>query len=217
MVALDEMGCESGSESRRLRFLTLHLHDLQSIRWIPLWIGLMYIALSYGIPLRQYGPGLVLALMVTGLAEVGWYQYVTRRTRQVYGRTTLSWQERNRVWMSGPIRLAYWALLLCHGFRRYALGVRVDDVYLYVGVALFLLMKVVDETNLTKRRWVYGIALGLYVAVATGMRKVGLEAYSVVWIGVLFVGLGVFDYALLTHASELTSGPGPEEVWDARG
>ena len=213
MVSLDEMDCESGLESRRLRFLTLHLHDLQSIRWIPLWIGLTYIALSYGIPLRQYGPGLLLAFIVTGLAEVGWYQYVTRRTRQVYGRTTLSWQERNRVWMSGPIRLAYWALLLYH----YAFGVHVDDSYLYVGVALFLLMKVVDETNLTKRRWVYGIALGVYVAAETGMRMVGLEAYSVVWIGVLFVGLGVFDYALLIHAAEPTSGPGLEEVWDARG
>jgi hypothetical protein len=191
----EEFVMEAGVDERRLRFLALHLGDLQTIGWVPLMAFFAAAAVWRGMC-----AGAVLGWFGVALgATFGWAWLVSRHVRRVYGRTKLSATERVRRQRLNPypglMIMIYYPVNLIWKLPRQS----VANAVLMAAIAVALLVgPVLDETNLRVRRVAYGVGAALVaVAVPPLVVRGGFGFFTVV--GVVWMVLAVFDYGLLRH------------------
>jgi hypothetical protein len=196
---------QSDIGEQRLRFLTLHLHDLQSIRWAPLWIFLIYAAFAFSL---NYGPFPVrFAACAALLAEPLWFWYVTRHMRQTYGRAKLTAAERLRLRFPSRIVMLFtvvffivWiGLDILYRLHR----PRNQDWLIGCLIVLVLLRKITDKTNPPIRRNAYAAGLLVLLIGVPLLFLIGqdLSPWSLVLLGSVFLFLGIFDFILLERTA----------------
>jgi len=147
MTDVENAGMEV--QERRLRFLTLHLHDLFSLRGAPLWLMLMPLKERVSPWVDQIGYCLGM------IVELRWSRFLSNFIERRYGKTTLTREERRR--QAFPHRIVALATLACPCAWLvcrvwYGRGTAME-VGLYSLVLLIFLRKISDGTNPALRRY----------------------------------------------------------------
>lgn len=177
----------------RMRFLTLHLHDMQSVRWLPVY----FLLIAVPSLVQTNHPRITAA--TSGVLIFAWFIALQKLTKSRFGvsnRTTAQrrsvfnfarWKSRKHwlriyalfwsleilIWDFGYLSLAWgaphaeksqiWSLLN-------AITIGMLTVYAICGMFAFFFWMAMDETNLVERRRVKAISAGaVFVASALGL------------------------------------------------
>ncbi len=190
---------DSQQHAGRLAFLTGHLYQLQTLRWVGLHLTLILSPAFFF--LRPWQGWLLAGLLATFTAL--WFLVFSRSVRRRFGRTELSSAQRLRLrFPSRLLAVVPLAFLLGHVYCRYILHIHGDDFTLTWWLALWMLAPVADSTNPSTRRCAYAIAFAILVLVYmqfafwTPMEDWrGALAFSS--LGLVLLVIAIFDFTLL--------------------
>jgi hypothetical protein len=182
--------------AQRIEFATRHLLDLQTIRFAPVPMTMLL------APLAAYGTQHVSReaawTMLLGFLSVvaGVYWWSTLAIRKRYGSVKLSREEGRRM-MSHPIIVAIQIVLAATliWFYFFAPHTYSADVYLSVTIAIIMLRKILDSTNLTSRRLAW--TMGLVILFTAAPLLMSVDGGAVAIAGAVWLSLSIFDFLLL--------------------
>jgi hypothetical protein len=187
--------------AKRLRFLALHLHDLQSLRWLGLECACILMPFLSLLTERQARVACAILVAFT----VCWFAVFCRWVRSHFGRTRLSAAERMRQrYPTQWIALLIGLFLVGHLIWRVRFHSNGSDWYLNMIIVVWLLSRVLDTTNLPERRIAYATALAgtlltYLLLVKTSSLPDGnwLQYVPISAFGVILLVLSLFDLYLL--------------------
>lgn len=194
----------------RMRFLTLHIHDMQSIRWTPLMLAAM------AAPLFKSSlcPDTV-AYLITGLAllTVPWFFVVRAHIRKTFGESNLRPAQKVNPSMWGDNWLTRFLLL---SFITLSIWDLIASVHLHLKVSWGMVPSslqmaslygagMLDVTNLMERRIVRGATAFVFLAqllITQFYSLLGFNSQTVIlWlfpcVGLVLLLVALYDYTLL--------------------
>lgn len=195
-------------DPQRLEFATRHFRDLQTIRFAPVPISMMLTLAIYRMPQLNRSAAWALLLGFL-LSTAGFYWWSTVAIRRRYGSVKAS-RERTQRRLHHPIiaasRIVLGGALIWFGF--FARETHYSDVYISGTIFIFMLMTVLDSTNLASRRVAWGI--GLVALFTAGPFLLGAARGAAIFAlaGAVWLSLSVFDFLLLRRIfSEISASP----------
>ena len=185
------------SNRQRLEFVTRHFSDLQTIRFAPVPVAMILAVVAH--PASGVGRigswSILLSFLV---AAVGFYQWSTAAIRRRYGPVQTIHPESWRMQRHPVIVLLRVALALAAVW--WYLSPRTSswtDVYIAFTVLLFMLIKILDSTNLASRRIVWGLGLVTLFGAVPFLARMDRGAPVFLLAGGIWLALSAFDFMLL--------------------
>jgi hypothetical protein len=183
----------------RLSFVTRHFYNLQSIRFAPLEVGLILLAITPSPPpLTPRSLRISLCLFLLGAAAFCWWSTVTLRRRYGFIKPSAADVVRiNRHPLMVALNILWVAGLLWFSFFRHTRGSGLSDFLVATGILSVMVTPVLDKTNLPDRRIAYAIGLACVgtAFVFAEFFDIGRPFFAIA--GLVALSLSTFDYWLL--------------------
>jgi hypothetical protein len=183
----------------RLSFVTRHFYNLQSIRFAPLEVGLILLAVTPSPPPLTPRAFLVsLCLFLLCAAAFYWWSTVALKHRYGFLKPSPADVVRmNRHPLMVALNILWGTGLLWFSFFRPTRGSGLSDYLVATAVLSVMLKPILDKTNLPDRRFAYVLGLA-----SVGTAFVLAESFDsgrlfVAIAGLVALSLSTFDYRLL--------------------
>lgn len=187
--------------AQRLEFITRHFNDLQTIRFAPIPLAMLFAPVARRMP--HIGTSAArAALVVFSICGFGFYRWSTVAIHRRYGSVRVS--RVDAPWRSA-LRILMALGVLWFGFfdrGNYA------DFYISATIFVAMLSTILDRTNPLNRRLAWSI--GLVVLLSAGLLLVGADGGAAIFsaAGAVWLSLSLFDFLLLRRTfAEISATP----------
>jgi hypothetical protein len=195
------------SNRQPLEFVTRHFSDLLSIRFAPVPVAMILAAVAH--PVSSVGRIGAWSILLSFLvAAAGFYWWSTAAIRRRYGSVQTirpeSWRmQRHLVVVMLRVALALAAVWWYFSPRTSSWS----DIYIAFTVLLFMLIKILDSTNLASRRIVWGLGLVTLFGAGPFVARIDHGAPVFLLAGSIWFTLSAFDFMLLRRILGRTYSP----------
>ena len=183
-----------------LEFVTRHFRDLQTIRFAPLPLAMILLAIVQRTPHNRAGALTVVLLFV--FSVTGFYAWSTRAIKRRYGSVKESRDEAQRMRYHPVILLLHLAFVAALTWAYFFSRGNFWNIYPIFTIVIYMLIKILDPTNLQARRIAWGLGLGVLAIAGSFLVSVDSAAPLAVLGGVVWLSLSLYDFLLLRRIFE---------------
>jgi hypothetical protein len=200
-------------DPQRVEFITRHFKDLQTIRFAPLPVAILFVPFINPAPHGNVIVARTLFLIYL-LGIVGFYWWSTGAIKRRYGSVKLSNDDAQRRMNFPPATFALYMIMVAVQSWFYFLDRRNYHWEVYgVGFILIRMMQpILDSTNPSSRRVAWTV--GLVVLFGAGYFLNRAESPAICFlVGGVWLSLSIFDFLLLRRTfAEISSPPSTEDA-----
>ena len=194
------------SNRQHLEFVARHFSDLQTIRFAPVPVAMILVVVTQPLsPASRIASWSILFSFL--LAAAGFYWWSTAAIRRRYGSVQTIREESWRMQRHPAIVVLRVALALAAVWCWVSPRASWTDIWIAFIVLQFMLMKILDSTNLASRRIIWG--LGLVTLFGAVPFLAGIDSGAPVFLlaGGIWLTLSAFDFMLLRRILGHNSSP----------